>query len=548
MSKKKRRRKSSSHKSASRSRRNRPMDSPISLCMIVRNEEHFLEGCIESVRHLVGEIVIVDTGSTDRTIEIAKHYRAKVFNFRWEDDFAAARNFALRNCNSPWILYLDADERLPEQFHIQILKAIKSNDADAYYLKIYSPVSGILGNVSHEQAYPRLFKKRPGVKFEGKIHEQITPSLKRTNARFGHLNARIEHLGYAQDNAILKEKIRRNLAYLQKQVKKEPGDAYALFQLGQTLLLDNRRKEGMARLREALETRMLPNNLTATTLLMLANEHFKAEEIETALEYIDKSLTTAPRQRLGYFLQSECLAKQGRWQEAVTALEKLNENKKITYSELSIEKNFDDYLVSQRSGLYLYQSGDYQKAFEKLTDYFRQAEAFRTSLLQKWSFAWQTVGSPAEPAHQFLELFSPKIELFDNRYQAAKLLAGVAEKLGSLHHLNHYLKICLNHNPADEVALFYMGNVALEQGALSKAEHYFCRAMENNDRVWEIHYNLVVTMIKRNRYDRAVQILENALKQFPEKKDTARRLLAGLYAKMQQYDKVMDYVQPMDGE
>ncbi|MBK7632424.1 MAG: glycosyltransferase family 2 protein [Ignavibacteriales bacterium] len=82
----------------------------LSLSMIVKNEERHLARCLSSVKDVVDEIVIVDTGSTDNTIEIAESFNAKIFHFDWVNDFSAARNFALTKCIGNWILYLDADE------------------------------------------------------------------------------------------------------------------------------------------------------------------------------------------------------------------------------------------------------------------------------------------------------------------------------------------------------------------------------------------------------------------------------------------------------
>src|SRR3989344_6657474 len=83
---------------------------PISLCMITKNEETYLENCLNSVKDIVDEIIIVDTGSTDKTKEIGKEFNAKIFDFKWTDDFCAARIESLKHATKDWILVLDADE------------------------------------------------------------------------------------------------------------------------------------------------------------------------------------------------------------------------------------------------------------------------------------------------------------------------------------------------------------------------------------------------------------------------------------------------------
>src|SRR3989344_3837469 len=104
----------------------------ISLCMIARNEELYLEQCLNSVKDLADEIIIVDTGSTDKTKEIAKKFGAKVFDFKWVDDFSAARNESLKHAAKDWILVLDADETLDEKGKKAIKELAKGKDNDAY--------------------------------------------------------------------------------------------------------------------------------------------------------------------------------------------------------------------------------------------------------------------------------------------------------------------------------------------------------------------------------------------------------------------------------
>src|SRR3989344_2135515 len=94
----------------------------ISLCMIAKNEEKHLEECLNSVKELVDEVIIVDTGSTDKTKQIAKKFNAKIYDFKWVDDFSAARNESLKHATKDWILVLDADEVLDKE----ALKVIKN--------------------------------------------------------------------------------------------------------------------------------------------------------------------------------------------------------------------------------------------------------------------------------------------------------------------------------------------------------------------------------------------------------------------------------------
>ena len=109
--------------------------SKISLCMIVKNEEAYLEECLTSVKDLVSEIIIVDTGSTDKTKEIAKKFGAKIIDFTWIDDFAAARNASIKQATGDWILVLDADEVIAKKDFETIKTLIADKETMGYFLE-----------------------------------------------------------------------------------------------------------------------------------------------------------------------------------------------------------------------------------------------------------------------------------------------------------------------------------------------------------------------------------------------------------------------------
>src|SRR5438067_3384467 len=114
----------------------------ISLCMIVKNEEDWVEGAVHSVRSIVSEVIIVDTGSTDATPERIKAIGVNSFKFRWKDSFAEARNASLAQANQPWILVLDADERIAPKDLPLIVHATTAGVADGYHLIQRNYVSG----------------------------------------------------------------------------------------------------------------------------------------------------------------------------------------------------------------------------------------------------------------------------------------------------------------------------------------------------------------------------------------------------------------------
>ncbi|HEY9765869.1 MAG TPA: glycosyltransferase [Chroococcales cyanobacterium] len=226
----------------------------LSVCLIVRNEAENLGCCLESVRGIADEIVLVDTGSTDDTVAIAAEYHAKVFSFSWKDDFAAARNEALCHASGDWILVLDADESLAEGSKDELRLLLEAPQAEAYSLELVNLTGK--GEGRQIARFVRLFRNRPTFRYEGRIHEQILPSLERAGISPFPAAVRIVHRGYLNEALAARDKYRRNLELLLKELEGDPENPFLHFNTGQTYKLMNKKEE--AEKHYALSLRGLP--------------------------------------------------------------------------------------------------------------------------------------------------------------------------------------------------------------------------------------------------------------------------------------------------
>ena len=269
--------------------------------MIVKNEEKMLPGCLKSIEGIADEIIIVDTGSTDATKEIAQRAGAKLYDFVWINDFSAARNESLKHCTGEWILYLDADERLDLDSVRNIKSFLKSTpeNVGAYHITIESTHIQANGEKEvHRGAYPRIFRnyKYPNIKFEGRVHEQIIPSIKNLRKNIGFSEFIIEHLGYDQSREVMEQKVKRNYNMLIDQVKNEPLDAYSWYQLGQTLAQMKLFKEAEVAIKFAVETGSLSDSVFASAASTLSQMSGNRKNFTEALQWAEKSLQKAPNQ------------------------------------------------------------------------------------------------------------------------------------------------------------------------------------------------------------------------------------------------------------
>ncbi|GAP07883.1 glycosyltransferase [Anaerolinea thermolimosa] len=193
----------------------------ISLVMIVKNEEAHLERCLDSVKDMVSEMIIVDTGSTDRTVEIARAYGAKVYHFDWCDDFAAARNESLKHATGEWLLMMDADNWLEPEDKNQLLWAAASGKADVYLCK---QLDWNTETTYRGSPQARLFRNLPGLYYQSALHENILPSARQLGLTIALTEIKIQHIKFILDATKLRQKRERNLNVLRKALEKAPDN------------------------------------------------------------------------------------------------------------------------------------------------------------------------------------------------------------------------------------------------------------------------------------------------------------------------------------
>ncbi len=206
----------------------------LAACMIIKNEERHLARCLGSLARVADEVVVLDTGSRDASLEIARRYdKVRIEEFPWQDDFSAARNASLDRTDAEWILVVDADEEVvaPADFR----KVLAKRRGEGMRVRIINEQpSGALTR-SEDVEVVRLFRNHPEHRFEGRVHEQIAPSILRRGGKIGKTDLTIRHYGYVS-NEVQADQLRteRNLRLLARELSERPDDYYLQFQLGAT--------------------------------------------------------------------------------------------------------------------------------------------------------------------------------------------------------------------------------------------------------------------------------------------------------------------------
>jgi len=272
-----------------------PKKPGVSLCMIVKDEEAMLPDCLASVRDVVDEIVVVDTGSSDRTVEIARTHGARVDRFAWNDSFSDARNHSLALCEREWALLLDADERLMPEDIQKLRDLTASSDADGAHFKVLNYLGDSPGHQYTLHNALRLLRNSGEYRFAGDIHEQIVRADGApVTGHFALTDIRLVHLGYLDGVTALKDKRSRNLALLERALQEKPDDPFTLFNLGNEYMAA-KAYEKAAGFYDRAFARYDPNQAYAPHLLFRrAMCAYQLGRLQEAIRALDEGLRAYP--------------------------------------------------------------------------------------------------------------------------------------------------------------------------------------------------------------------------------------------------------------
>jgi tetratricopeptide (TPR) repeat protein len=314
----------------------RPSKTTLSLCMIARNEQAGLGACLNTVKSMVDEIIVIDTGSSDRTRDVARIYGAHTFEFQWRDDFSAARNLSLEKAGGDWILILDADEVIAPEDQPRIRHLIdryqQQPTAFSIVTRNYTHLANAVGWQPNGGDYPkceagigwfpspkiRLFPRRETIRFRFPVHEMVDPSVREAGLPIASCDVCIHHYGHLNEARNLKK-------------------AKTYFQLGYTKL--DQLGDDAAAIRElAVQAGQLeywPESLSLWRKLLhihpdfseayvnMAGACWQTAQYEQALEYARKAATLAPEQKEAHFNIAVSLLLMGRAADAAGLLQEL---------------------------------------------------------------------------------------------------------------------------------------------------------------------------------------------------------------------------------
>jgi glycosyltransferase involved in cell wall biosynthesis len=334
--------------------------SLLTAALIVRDEAHHLPDCLTSLRDVVDDIVVVDTGSVDDSPAIAAAHGARVYHRAWDGDFAAARNAALDRCESEWILYIDADERL-DPVQRPAVEELLSDAPEVAFRLLLRPWAG----ATPYREY-RLWRNDPRIRFEGVIHEKVVPAIhavgEADNRPIGVCDLLLIHVGYEGDQT---RKHHRNLPLLRRQVKAEPDNLFNWHHLARVLAGLGRERQSERVLLHTVQVArgkpvIDPNGVLAYSDL-IAIRHERGEDVT---ELLAEARGKYPRNCVLVWQEGRALIAADRHDEAIAAFDWLLsvDVQRLPDEGPAYDERLFGELAHEGRGLCLFRLGRYEEA------------------------------------------------------------------------------------------------------------------------------------------------------------------------------------------
>jgi tetratricopeptide (TPR) repeat protein len=337
----------------------------VSATLIVRDESAFIEDCLSSLLGFVDEIVMVDTGSCDDTVEKALRFPIKLHRFEWFGDFSAARNFAIDKAGGEWILYIDADEQLDVANGEHWREILDDKDKAGWKLRFYPRV----GWTPYSEL--RLFRNDPRIRFRGVIHERIYEGVEAVcssdRMEIGLTKVALRHFGY---ESLQRHKIERNIPLLQSYLASDPTRVYCWWHLGEMLLQSGDEEGAMQAWTRALDyARQGKNNSNAMPFFsLILLKHSRGADVDDLLE---EAVSLFPEHLALRWLFCKHAVERGDGEKVHDILEALATIDPDTFHDpdLSYKKSLFSYAAPDALALCHFRAG----RFEAATEWYRRA-------------------------------------------------------------------------------------------------------------------------------------------------------------------------------
>jgi tetratricopeptide (TPR) repeat protein len=515
-------------------------EETISLCMIVRNEEEMLVQCLESVSGLVDEIIIVDTGSEDRTVEIAKRYGARVYHHPWENNFSLARNQSLEYATCDWIFILDADEVLTREDHAKLRQATRIPDYSIVSLSVHN--CRLDSNI--ETSFlpsVRLWRRKLNCHYEGIVHNELRLPVGEPVLRG---DIRIVHYGYGLAEDKMRRKLARSMALLKKQLEDNPNSAFSHFNYSQLIrgeygtLPPDVCNEILFHSGRAVElsdpTLQSQRHIQLMALDQMVSAYYFLEEYDQAEACVRRALSIDPNYIDALFSLGPLYAARRDFPKAIAAYERFLQavddyDPGAEVTNYILQHAADQATAYFRLGLIyeeLRQNDQAIACFKKVLDYKPDYADVLTHLAMLHYRA-----NDFESARNYAE---KRLANSANDLTARSILAEIARSQGRLGVARAHCVSILESDSENQNALNLLVRIEREAGDLERALTWIDRLLVTGTNDYNALGTKAEILMGLMRYRESMQVYETMQERFPDDAEVANNL-GNCHFKLQDY-------------
>jgi O-antigen biosynthesis protein len=498
----------------------RPRRVRLSLCMIVRDSARTLPACLESIRSWVDEMVIVDTGSVDDTPRIVESFGGRLFHFPWCDDFSAARNESLRHARGEWLFWMDSDDTIPPECGRQ-LRSLIDGDVDSavlgFVMQVHCPGKAESGDRESDVTvvdHVKLFRNRADLKFDGRIHEQILPAIRRAGGDVAWTDLYVVHSGSDTSPAAQERKRERDLRILDLELAERPEHPFTLFNLGMTYLDASHFAKAADYLRRSIARSGPEESQLRKAYALLVYAEMRLGDREGACETCRRARALFPHDAELRFREGVLLQDLGQLDEAKRAYLDVLEVREARHFT-SVDRALAGFKARHNLAIVAAELGDLDECEKQWRKVVREAPRYRDG--------WRGLGevllrrSRLEQASAVAETLAKDVSL---RSEGLLLMHRIALAAGDLSAASAELERANAESPDDLEVIRTRCQFLFEHGAPEEAESALRTLLAGHPEDASAHHNLGTVLLRLRRFSEAEEAYRRSLRYRPDHSET----------------------------
>jgi GT2 family glycosyltransferase/tetratricopeptide (TPR) repeat protein/2-polyprenyl-3-methyl-5-hydroxy-6-metoxy-1,4-benzoquinol methylase len=492
-----------------------PAHPRLSLCMIVRDNAGTLVPCLESIRPYVDEMVVVDTGSKDDTPQIAARLGARVYHFPWCDDFSAARNESLKYARGDWIFWMDSDDTI-DAANGERLRELAYQNADGssalgYVMQVHCPGPGAAGESDVTVVdHVKLFRNRPALRFDGRIHEQIIPAIRAAGGDIAWTDLFVVHSGSDHSPEGRRRKLDRDFKLLHLELRERPEHPFTLFNLGMTYADAGDYAVAASYLVRSIARAKETESQLRKAYALLVGAYAQLRRHEDAWRACQKGLSLFPEDAELRFREGNLLHDAGRLAEAAAAYRRVLAAREERHFS-SVVRGLQGFLTRHHLALVCRDQGDLATAEAEWRRVVEEMPRYRPG--------WQGLGDVLVRQGRSAEALALAAQLREDpalRAEGLLLQARATEAQGDRDAARQALQQAVQEFTEDAEAQEALCRFLFEHAPPEEAEAALHARLRRNPADASAHHNLGTICLRQRHYEEAAAAYREALRHRPD--------------------------------